>query len=150
VYTNALLGSIKLTILKHSKQLNSLISFCTDNAMVFTQKYWNFIDFSIFCTHTLSERYLWKFVFLFRGFLIIQTTFSYFPWTFENPATDLKTSWKRNIIFLKTNQKYYKILIRYECAEKLSITIGCNIWVICLELNLFLTIRVECSNYLNL
>ena len=27
-------------------------------------------------------------------------------------------------------------------------TIGCNIWMICLELNWFFTIRVECCNFL--
>ena len=30
-----------------------------------------------------------------------------------------------------------KILTIYECVEKLSMIIGCNIWMICLELNLF-------------
>jgi len=49
-----------------------------------------------------SESYLWKHLFLFRGFLIMKTTFSYFPGMFENPAPAV-----------------------------------CNIWMICLELNLF-------------
>ena len=33
-----------------------------------------------------SESYFWKHLFLFRGFLIMKTTFSYFQWMFENPA----------------------------------------------------------------
>ena len=37
--------------------------------------------------------------------------------------------------FKKQNQKYYEILTINECIEKLSIIIGCNIWMICLELN---------------
>ena len=40
-------------------------------------------------------------------------------------------------IVYKTNNKYYEILTIYECLEKLSMIIGCNIWVICLELNWF-------------
>ena len=39
--------------------------------------------------------------------------------------------------FKKQNQKYYEILTINECIEKLSIIIGCNIWMICLELNWF-------------
>ena len=43
---------------------------------------WYFIIFCIF--HDLS--YFWKHLFLFRGFLIMKTTFSYFPGIFKNPA----------------------------------------------------------------
>ena len=50
----------------------------------------------------------------------MKTTFSYFPEMFENPASV-------NIIFKKQNQKYYEILTRYECVEKQSMTIVCNI-----------------------
>ena len=46
---------------------------------------------------------------------------------FENPAPAK--------YYLKKNQKYYEILTIYECVEKRSMTIVCNIWMICLELN---------------
>ena len=39
------------------------------------------------------------------------------------------------IIKKKQNQKYYEILTIYECVEKQSMTIVCNIWMISLELN---------------
>ena len=35
------------------------------------------------------------------------------------------------------DQEYYEISSIYECVEKLLIIIGCNIWMICLELNWF-------------
>ena len=35
------------------------------------------------------------------------------------------------------NTKYYEISTIYECVEKWSMTIVCNIWMICLELNCF-------------
>ena len=35
------------------------------------------------------------------------------------------------------NSKYYKISAIYKCVEKYSMTIVCNIWMICLELNRF-------------
>ena len=43
---------------------------------------------------------------------------------------------KRNSQIIK-NEKCYEISTIYECVEKLSMTIGCNIWMICLELNRF-------------
>ena len=46
--------------------------------------------------------------------------------------------------------KNYEISTKYECVEKLSMTIGCNNWMICLELIWFFTIRVECCNFLHL
>ena len=48
---------------------------------------------------------LWKHSFLFQGFLIMKTTYSHFPGTFDNPAQSLKTSCKlvlRNINFFKS------------------------------------------------
>ena len=48
------------------------------------------------------------------------------------------------------NTKYYEISTFYECVEKLSMTIFCNIGMICLELNWFVKIRVECCIFLNL
>ena len=54
-------------------------------------------------------------------------------------------------IVYKTNKAHYKILTIYECFAKLSMIIGCNLWMICLELNwFFFAIRVECCNFLNL
>ena len=41
---------------------------------------------------------------------------------------------------MKIKQKYYEITTIYECVEKLSIIISCNIWMICLELNWFFLI----------
>ena len=32
----------------------------------------------------------------------------------------------------------YEISTMYECVEKLSMVKGCNIWMICLQLNLFI------------
>ena len=49
----------------------------------------------------------------------MKTTFLYFPGMFENPAP------AKIIFFL--NQKYYEILTIYECVEKYSMTIVCNI-----------------------
>ena len=54
----------------------------------------------------------------------MKTTFSYFPGMFENPAP------AKYYLKKKQNQKYYEILNRYECFEKLSMTIGFNIWII--------------------
>ena len=34
-------------------------------------------------------------------------------------------------------RKYYGISTLYECVEKLSMIFGCNIWMVCLELNWF-------------
>ena len=56
----------------------------------------------------------------------MKTTFSYFPGTFEEPAPAK--------YYIK-EKKYYEILTIYECVEKKSMTIVCNIWMICLELN---------------
>ena len=42
---------------------------------------------------------------------------------------------KRNCQIMKN--KKYDILTTYECDEKLSMIFGCNIWMICLELNWF-------------
>ena len=56
---------------------------------------------------------------MLRGFLIMRTTFLYFPGMFENPALAVKTSCKRIKHQLKIqNQKYYEILTIYECVEK--------------------------------
>ena len=41
-----------------------------------------------------------------------------------------------NWIIFKTNKEYYGLFIIYECVEKKSMIIGCNIWKICLELDL--------------
>ena len=38
---------------------------------------------------------------------------------------------------MKQVKKYYEISTIYECVEKLSMIIGCDIWMICLELNWF-------------
>ena len=47
---------------------------------------------------------------MFRGFLIIKTTFSYFPGMFENPAPAIKTSCKQNINFkIVLGLKSYKL-----------------------------------------
>ena len=46
-------------------------------------------------------------------------TFSYFPGMFDNPV-------QAKYYFYKS-QKYYEILTKYECVEKKSMTIGCNI-----------------------
>ena len=43
-----------------------------------------------------SKSYFWKHSFLFRGFLILKTTFSYFPGMFENPAPGKYYSKKQN------------------------------------------------------
>ena len=40
-------------------------------------------------------------------------------------------------ILYETSKKYYGISTIYECVEKLSMAIGYNIWMICLESNLF-------------
>ena len=40
------------------------------------------------------------------------------------------------------NQNYYEISTIYGCVEKLSIIIGCNIWIICLELMFYYPIRM--------
>ena len=53
-------------------------------------------------------------------------------------------------ILYETSKKYDEISTIYKCVEKLSMITGCNIWMICLELNWFFTIRVECCNFLNL
>ena len=62
---------------------------------------WYFIIFYI---------YLWKHSFLFRRFLIMKTTFSYFPGMFENPApakywlkTKLKILW--NFTYIRMRRK---------------------------------------------
>ena len=83
-----------------------------------------------------SEIYFWKHLFLFRGFLIMKTTFSYFPGMFENPEPTVKTSWKLNITYLK-NQKYHEIITIYESVKKLLLIICCNIYMIYLEFNWF-------------
>jgi len=46
----------------------------------------------------------------------MKTAFSYFPGMFGNPA-----------YLKKQNQKYYEILTTYECVEKQSMAIVCNI-----------------------
>ena len=56
---------------------------------------WNFI---IFCIFLWSESYFWKHLFLFWGFLIMKTKFSYFPGMFKNPTP-------AKIILKKTKSK---------------------------------------------
>jgi len=51
-----------------------------------------------------------------RGFLIMKTTFSYFPGMFENPAP-------AKYYLKKQNQKYYEILSICECVGEKSITL---------------------------
>ena len=46
------------------------------------------------------------------------------------------TSWKLNVI-LKDKIKTYEKSTIYKCGERQSMTIGCNIWMICLLLNRF-------------
>ena len=53
-----------------------------------------------------SECYFWKHLFLFRRFLTMKTTFSYFPGMFENPEPV-------KIICLK-NRKHYEIFIYFQ------------------------------------
>ena len=71
-------------------------------------------------------------------------------------SSSLSKILKTGIFVFKSNYQvikiktYYKISTIYECVEKLSMIFGCNIWMICLELNWFFTIRVECCNFLNL
>ena len=50
--------------------------------------------------------FLLKFFFLFRRFLIMKTTFSYFPRMFENPAPAVKTNCKLKVIWKKNIMKY--------------------------------------------
>jgi len=50
----------------------------------------------------------------------MKTTFSYFPGMFENSAP-------AKYYLIKLNQKYYEILTLYECVEKRSMIIVCNI-----------------------
>ena len=82
---------------------------------------WYFVIFFLFF---LIWEFLLKFFFLFRRFLIMKTTFSYFPRMFENPAPAVKTNCKLKVIWKK---KHYEISTIYECVEKLSIIISCNI-----------------------
>ena len=82
------------------------------------------------------ESYFWKHSFLFEDFSIMKTTFSYVPGMFEHPATFVKTSCKRNVNF-KTKSKISWNIDYYECVEKKSMIIGCNVWMICLVLNWF-------------
>ena len=42
-----------------------------------------------------------------------------------------------NYIIYKINKIYYDISTMYECIEKKLMSIGCNIWIICLDLNSF-------------
>jgi len=51
----------------------------------------------------------------------------------ESTCKKQKSSFK--CIVFKSNKKYYEISTIYECIEKLSINIGCNFLIICLELN---------------
>jgi len=56
------------------------------------------VDVQTFFYFIWSKLYFRKYSFLkFRGFLIIKTTFSYFPGVFENPAPAIKTSVKQDI-----------------------------------------------------
>ena len=71
----------------------------------------------------IRESLLEKFIPVSR---IFDNEFLYFPGIFENPAPGVKTSCQRNINF-KKYLKYYKISTIYECVEKLSMIIGCNI-----------------------
>ena len=68
---------------------------------------WYFIIFCIFHDLRVTFENIYSY---FRGFLIMKTTFSYFPGMFENRAP-------AKIIF-KKNLKYYKILTMYEFVEK--------------------------------
>ena len=66
----------------------------------------------------------------FEDFFYNEGDISIFSWNVR------KSSANENYL-KKQNQKYYEILTINECIEKLSIIIGCNIWMICLELNWF-------------
>ena len=66
--------------------------------------------------------------------------FSNIPGKYENVVFIIKNPRNRKKCFQKLiseHKKYYKISTIYECVEKLSMIIGCNIWMICLELNWF-------------
>ena len=64
-------------------------------------------------------------------------------WIFENMkmSSSLSIILETGINVFKSNSqiientKYYEISTIYECVEKLSMTIACNICMICLELN---------------
>ena len=45
----------------------------------------------------------------------------------ESRDTWRPTNWRFKCIVYKTNKKYYEISTLYECVEKLSMIIGCNI-----------------------
>ena len=50
----------------------------------------------------------------------------------------------------KRSKIYYEKLTICKCDEKKSMTIGCNIWIICLKLIWFFMVLVVCCNFLNL
>ena len=87
----------------------------------------------------------WKHLFLFRGFLIIKTTFSYFPGMFVNSAPAVKTSCKLNIIkkksIIKWNINFIRIIDDYRLYY-LNDLFGIKL--------IFLTIRIVYWNFLNL
>ena len=70
---------------------------------------------------------------MFRGFLIIKMTFSYFPGIFKNHAPAVKTSCKGNKII--QNKIYYEIWTLYECIELQPTIVCCNKWMNSFQLN---------------
>jgi len=77
---------------------------------------------------------------------LLTTCFHGWRWIFENSwkisKCRLQKSLKQEWLVLKVTlrswkicTKYYEILTIYECVEKKSMITGCNIWMVCLELN---------------
>ena len=87
----------------YQKQVKFLVyTACNVNStQLYLGNYWKVFvksGFKIFILQHIQN--FWKHFFLFRGFLKIKTTFSYFPGMFENLVSFVKTSCKRK------NQKY--------------------------------------------
>ena len=53
----------------------------------------------------------------------------------ETPGSQLIVVWISS--YIKQIKKYFKILTIFYASKKKSMSMGCNIWMICLELNWF-------------
>jgi len=95
-----------------------------------------------FSTHSYNWYFIISFIFysLIITFENIYSSFEDFWWWrrhFHIFQECLKIQRQRNIIFFKSKMLWNIYIFKYinECVEKKSMTIVCNIWIICLELN---------------
>ena len=86
VHTNSESCNIQLGSLNHQFNSKEIIQILLTLVIDYFSTHSQIVVLSYYFVFFMIWELLWKHLFLFRRFLIMQTTFSYFPGMFENPV----------------------------------------------------------------